>query len=72
MIHEIIEELFQSFLFRYQIRLDTSTKNSEFVFDCAYLLDHKYHKIHSNRGGSYIDSPDWIKNQKNSNNKSHQ
>ena len=72
MIHEVIEELFQSFLFRYQIRLDTSTKNSEFVFDCVYLLYHKCHKIHSNRGGSYIDSPDWIKNQKNSNNKSHQ
>ena len=25
---------------------------------------HKYHRINPNRGGSYIDSPDWIKNKK--------
>ena len=25
---------------------------------------HKCHKINPNRGGSYIDSPDWIKNKK--------
>ena len=37
------------------------------IFICYY----KCHKINPNRGGSYIDSPDWIKNKK-SNNKSHQ
>ena len=36
----------------------------DFVFDCAYLLYYKCHKINSNRSGSYIDSPDWIKNRK--------
>ena len=25
---------------------------------------YKYHKINLNRGGSYIDAPDWIKNKK--------
>ena len=46
-------------------------KGSEFVFDYNYveqnyfqLLYYKCHKINSNRGGSYIDSPDWIKNKK--------
>ena len=29
-----------------------------------HLLYYKYHKINLNRGGSYIDSPDWIKNKK--------
>ena len=43
-------------------------KGSEFVSDYFYLLHYKCHKINRNRGGSYIDSPNWIK----SNNKSHQ
>ena len=25
---------------------------------------YRYHKINFNRGGSYVDSPDWIKNKK--------
>ena len=38
-------------------------KCSDFVFNCVHLL---YYKCHKNfkRGGSYIDSPDWIKNKK--------
>ena len=39
-------------------------KGSEFVFDYVQLLYYKYHKINPNLGGSYIDSPDWIKNKK--------
>ena len=39
-------------------------KGSEFVFDYVYLLYYKCHKINLKRGGSYIDSPDWIKNKK--------
>ena len=46
-------------------------KGSEFVFDCVQLLHYKRHKINPNRGGSCIDSPNWIKNKK-STNKSHQ
>ena len=37
-------------------------KGSDFVFDYVHLLYYKCHKINPNRGGSYIDSPDWIKN----------
>ena len=41
-----------------------SMKASEFFFDYLHLLYYKSHKINPNRGGSYIDSPDWIKNKK--------
>ena len=39
-------------------------KVSEFVFDYVHLLYYKCHKINPNRGGLYIDSPDWMKNKK--------
>ena len=39
-------------------------RESEFVFYSVDLLHYKLHKISLNRGGSYIDSPDWIKNKK--------
>ena len=39
-------------------------KGSNFVFESVDLLYYKLHKISLNRGGSYIDSPDWIKNKK--------
>ena len=39
-------------------------KGSEFVFAYIQLLYYKCHKINPNRGGSYIDFPDWIKNKK--------
>ena len=41
-----------------------SMRGSEFVFDYVDVLHYKCHKINPNRGGSYIDSPDWIKNKK--------
>ena len=42
---EVIEELFQSLLPRYQIGLETSMKDSDFIFDCVHLLYHKCHKF---------------------------
>ena len=59
---EAIEELFHFFLSRCQIGLKTSMKTSDFITHCAYLLYHKCCKINFKRGGSYIDSPEWIKN----------
>ena len=47
MVDKVIEEHFQSLLFRYQIGLGTTMKG------CCF--------ISYNRGGSHIDSPDWIK-----------
>ena len=57
---EITEELFDSLKNRYQNNLE-SMKDGEFVFDYVHLLYYKYHKINPNSGGSYINSPDWIK-----------
>ena len=37
-------------------------KGSEFVFDSTDLLHYHFQKIILNRGGSYIDSPKWLKN----------
>ena len=39
-------------------------RGSEFVFNYVQLLYYKSHKISLNRGGSYIDSRDWIKNKR--------
>ena len=39
-------------------------KGSEFIFERVYLLYYSLHKISLNRGGSYIDSPDWLKSKK--------
>ena len=61
---EVIKKLFKSLINRYQNNLQTSMKSSDFVFDCVYLLYYKCHKINPNRGGSYRDSFDWIKNKK--------
>ena len=36
---EVIEELFESFLNRYQIRVETSIKCNDFFFDYVNLLD---------------------------------
>ena len=60
---EIIEELFESLLQKYQ-GLEKSMKRSESVIDSVDLLYYKFHKIGLNRGGSYIDSPEWLKNKK--------
>ena len=39
-------------------------KGSECVFDYIPLLYYNCHKINPNCGGSYVDSPTWIKNKK--------
>ena len=60
---EVIKELFDSLKTRYQKNLE-SMKGREFVFDYVHLLCYNSHKINPDRDGSYIDSPDWIKNKK--------
>ena len=62
-IDEVIKKLFNSLKSRYQNDLE-SKKGSEFVFHYVQLLYYKCHKINFNCGGSYIDSPDWMKNKK--------
>ena len=61
---EIIEELFESLLQKYQEGLENSMKGSEIAFDSNDLLYYKLHKISLNRVGLYIDFPEWLKNKK--------
>ena len=62
--NDVINELFKSILRRYQENLETKMKGRSYVFERVDLLYYNLHKININRGGSYIDSPDWIKNKK--------
>ena len=39
-------------------------KESEFIFDSFQSMHCKCHRINFRHGGSYIDSPDWIKKKK--------
>ena len=39
-------------------------KGSGFVFDCVHFLYFKCDKTNFRRARSFIDSPDWIKNKK--------
>ena len=59
---EIIEELFESILGRYQEGLEESMKGSKFIFDRVDALYYNLNKISLSRGGSYINSPEWLKN----------
>ena len=60
---EIIEELFESLLQKYQEGLGQKMRGSEFVFGSIDLLHH-LHKTILNRDRSYIDSLKWLKNKK--------
>ena len=59
---EVIEEPSPSLLYKYQIRLETSMKGSDFIFDCLDFLNYKCLKINLNCGWSNIDPrSNWIK-----------
>ena len=60
----VINELFNSFCRRYQERLQTKMKGSSFTFERTDFLEYHLHEISLNRGSSYINSPEWIKNKK--------
>ena len=54
---EIMEDLFESFLQKYQEGLEESMRRSEFVYDSVDVLYYNLDKVSFSRGGSYIDSP---------------
>ena len=61
---ENIEELFESFLQRYQKGLQKSMRGSELIFDSIDISYYNLNKISLVRGGWYIDSPKWLKDKK--------
>ena len=60
----IIKGLFKSLLQRYQENLQEKMRGSDFAFDGVNFLYYDFNKISINKGGSYIDSPKWLKNKK--------
>ena len=61
---EIIEELFESFLQKYQEGLEESMRGGEFVYDSVDALYYNLKKVSLSRGRSNIDSPNLLKNKK--------
>ena len=61
---EIIKGLFESFLQKYEEVLQEKMRGSDFEFDGVNFLYYDFNKISINRGGSYIDSPKWLKDKK--------
>ena len=61
---DIIEELFKSFIQKYEENLQNKMRGSDFEFDGVNFLYYDFNKINLNRGGSYIDSPKWLKDKK--------
>ena len=54
--YEVIKELFESLLNRYQNELETSIRGSDFMSNYVHLIYYKCHKINRNRGVSYRDA----------------
>ena len=61
---DIIEQLFESLLQKYKENLQSKMKGSDFEFDVVNFLYYEFSKTSINRGGSYIDSPKWLKDKK--------
>ena len=62
---DIIDELFESLSQRFQEARETlNNRESEFIHDNVGFLHYYFHKISLKRGGSYVDSPEWLKNKR--------
>ena len=63
-IDEVIKSLFESFIKIYNLNLQEKMKGSDFAFDGVNSLYYDFNKTSINRGGSYIDSLQWLKTKK--------
>ena len=72
---EIVEKFFRSLLQSYQDNLNEKMRGSDFIFNGINYLFYDFNKVSISKGGSYIESPKWLKdkkctiNQKNNDNK---
>ena len=62
--NEIIKSLFGSFLQRFEDNLQEKMRGSDFQFDGINFFYYNFNKTSIYRGGSYIDSPKWLKDKK--------
>ena len=61
---EIVKELFKSLLRRYQEGLKESLDGSNLIFASVDALHYNLNKRGLKRGGSYVNSSEWLKNKK--------
>ena len=62
--NEIIKSLFESFLQRFQENLQENMRGSDFEFDGINFFYYNFNKTSIYSGGSYTDSPKWLKDEK--------
>ena len=62
--NDIVDELLKTLYSRYEDSLETRMEVCDLVFDSVQFLYYKCQRINCRLGGSYIDSPDWIKKEK--------
>ena len=61
---EVAEKPFMSILQKYQDNLQNKMKGSDFVFNGINYLYYDLNRITISKGGSYIESPKWLKDKK--------
>ena len=61
---EIIEKLVMRVLQKYQDNLQNKMKGSDFIFNGVNYLFYDLNRITISKGGSYIESPKWLKDKK--------
>ena len=61
---DIIEQLFESLLQKYEGNSQNKMRGSDIEIDGVNFLYYDFNKTSINRGGSYIDSPKWLKDKK--------
>ena len=61
---DIIEQLSESLLKKYEENLQNKMRGTDFKYNGVNFLYYDLKKTSINRGGSYIDSPKWLKDKK--------
>ena len=61
---EVAEKLFMSILQKCQDNLQNKMKGSDFIFNGINYLYYDLNRITISKGGSYIESPKWLKDKK--------
>ena len=61
---EIMEKIIRSLLQKYQDNLQNKLKGSDFIFNGVNYLFYDLNRITISKGGSYVESPKWLKDKK--------
>ena len=61
---EIIESLYRSLLQNYNDNLQEKMRGSDFVFNGINYFYYDFNRVSISKGGSYIESPKWLKDKK--------